>query len=292
MIKDLVSGLLVVAIAVGIGMSFARSGVKAMKKHEESSVKRAPLPPVQEAARYWKNKRPLQAGINCFGATVSAFGVSPIPHHASAEELKAFLGASCRELASTDLATAFDVGVIYDGNNPAEAAHSFIMLTPTISYYKDGVEAETLFKVDMTRDMLKTFRVGFTKKKCDELLAAATEESGLPCPGVVKRYRCKANSTFKWKPLDRAEELLYAITLKRAQPLASDLEAVDHALRSLGKEDALALLSGIDAPNRLLLRERVRSLDGFFGYYADRNAWGEPQIRRYRDTLRGLIGKL
>lgn len=291
MIRNLVSGLFVVGVAVFVGMSFARTGVKNLKAHSESSVKKIVLPPAQEAAKSWRNKKPLQAGMNCFGTTISALGGSPIPHYASSDELQAFLATSCRELDAKDAATAFDVGVIYDGQHPEDAAHSFIMLTPSISYFKDGVEAGTSFKVDMTRDMLKTFRVGFSKQKCDELMSVATEETGLPCPGLVKRYRCKAGVTFKWKPLDQAEQMLYGITLKRAQPLASDLEAVDHYLRGLGKEEALASLAAADASNLKLITERVKSLDSFFGYYADRNAWGKEQIQRYRETIRAVLAK-
>lgn len=292
MIRHFVSGSLILALAVVGGMSLARSGLKPMRSRQSASVVETKMPRMVDMAKAWRNKKPLQAGMNCFGTTLALFGAAPIPRYASGEEIAEFLGLACRPLKGSDKPNKFDVGVIYDGNSPSDPAHSFLVLTPTLVFYKDGVEAGTAFKAGSAGKMFADFRVGFTKEKCEELIANATSESGLPCPGIVRGYRCREDATFKWGSLDRVEELIYGLTMKRNEPLPPDLIGVGAALRILSAKESLAALQKADAANLRWLRERVKSLDSFFGFYADRRTWGEAEIRGFRATLRDLLAKM
>lgn len=288
--RDFISGFLAVTISAVVAGTIHHRRLEPKKTPRDHASVKSARHPIAEMAKALAGKTPTHAGVNCFGTTLAAFGVGPVPRFATDKELASFLGKSCQELAPKDLVKNYDVGVIFDANS-LDAAHSFLIVGRGIAFYKDGVEAKTAFKVGPIVPMLDVFRVGFSRERCDEIAAKTMVETGLPCPGVVKRYRCKTGQVPGWSALDKVEEIVFTRVNFKKTINALDRKMILDSLGELASAKSMVVAKS-SGDHKEFMRLRVDSLETFFAFYADRAIWGEDTVRSARATLRGVMTEL
>lgn len=259
-------------------------------------------------AKAWTGKPVFQSGPNCFGTTLAAFHQIPKPRFANDGELREFL-KSC---VSTTVARPGDVGVLYDPQSDSQPAevHSFVVIDSSRVFYKNGVEAAGAFVTGKTAAMFKDFRTNFNQAACERVSGESMEETGLPCPTVVKYYRCNASLQQRdvegfaaserdvWTEIEKLDLAIANASLSKEGPRLGETQDMLTLIRDLNLKletlDSQTTTLGALASKRFvsLALARTESFLSFLGFSADSNRWSRTDLKELLGELNQSRGKL
>ncbi len=245
-------------------------------------------------AKTWTGRPVYQSGPNCFGTTLAGLRVISKPRFANDLEIREFL-KTCEPVK---VAEPGDVGVIYDlSTKPISEVHSFIVLDPVRSFYKNGLEASGKFVTQKNSVLFHDFRVGASQAQCDRFAEESVEETGLPCPTSVRYFRCSARAVeiavaafsfpekAAWTTLQSFDTKIASAALLNDGPRFGETQEMLTLLSNLN-----SALEGLDAPAAdsqfaTLGYHRIESFISFFLFSTDDSKWSRAEAK---ELVKGL----
>jgi hypothetical protein len=291
----------VIGSAPNLRQSSELSSVAPRARAVRAAPVSAPSSSLMKFAKVWTGKPVYQAGPNCFGTTLAAFGEAALPRFASDVEIRHFL-SSCEPVVTP---RSGDVGMLYEkvsdsGKDRLVETHSYIMTDANHAFYKNGVEAAGKFVINPITTLKRDFRIGYSEAQCDRLVSATMEESGVPCPTLVKYFRCKISDAdsraseftsgqkLLWAKLVNFETKMSESALSKTGPGPSGLEMFKSESEQLASDFEQHLSSEPRTESSKFMKLAFLRLDSLIGYLvfnADRVRWPQSETQSVKESL-------